>query len=62
MDESKYDKHMENAREYLRDMVCSDCREYKGMTTCEADDCGERYCIFCDYDNHADHPYYPIED
>lgn len=59
MDE-RDEKRLENAREDLRNMFCSNCGEYKGMTTCEADDCGERYCAFCDDDNHADHPYYPI--
>lgn len=62
MDETREYKMMENAREDLRYEVCGDCHEYKGMTTCEADDCGQRYCIFCDPDNHEDHPYYPLED
>jgi hypothetical protein len=61
MDE-RDEKRWANAESDLRDMVCGNCRDYKGMTTCEADDCGDRYCIFCDPDNHADHPYYPIED
>lgn len=53
---------MDDAAAALRDEYCSNCRDYKGMTTCEADDCNERYCAFCDFDNHADHPYYPIQD
>ena len=44
MDESKEQKMMENAREDLRDRVCGNCREYKGMV----DGPEGRYCLFCE--------------
>lgn len=46
MDETKYDKHMENAREDLAMLYCGNCQEFKY----ECPDCGGTYCIFCDFD------------
>lgn len=36
---------LDDAREDMRDMFCSNCRDYKGMTT---DVEGNRYCMFCE--------------
>jgi hypothetical protein len=36
---------LEDAIEDMRDVVCPNCREYKGITTGPD---GERYCVFCD--------------
>jgi hypothetical protein len=35
----------DDARASLAETFCSNCREYKGMTT---DENGETYCVFCE--------------
>lgn len=40
--------------------TCGDCGKPHDAV-CEADDCGQTYHRACDPDNHADHPYYPID-
>lgn len=38
---------IEDAIEDMREIICFGCNEYKGLTTCDDEDCGMTYCIFC---------------